>query len=147
MTDEERNAIFEQALRNISVERAEPTASCEAPEDDPLEMWERGMPKPEPTPPKRKLDTRQVRQDPNLYEWVEQRLLAEREFILEVAGKAIGEMLEEQHRTAKNALADEVRELKIELAELETTLCELRQVIAKERGLASSLPQSMRSVN
>ena len=54
-------------------------------------------------------------------------------------------MLAEQHRNAKTALQDEVRQLKIELCELQTTLAELRQVLARERRL-ESLPQLARTV-
>ena len=144
MTDEEREQIFAEALRNISAPREAKEKHASDLNQDPLELWERNMPKPEPEPPKRKLDTGR---GPTIYEWIERRLESERKFILEVAGEAIGEMLAEQHREAKRALADEVRELKIELAELQTTLCELRQVLAKERGLASALPQPMRTVN
>ena len=99
------------------------------------------MPQPEQPRPERKLDTAR----PDLFAWVEQRLQSERKLILEAVGEAIGEMLAEQHRNAKTALQDEVRQLKIELCELQTTLAELRQVLARERRL-ESLPQLARTV-
>jgi hypothetical protein len=145
MTDEEREAIFDQAFRNISVEREANVSHGKHLKEDPLEMWERNMPKPEPEPRVRKLDTGR---GPTIHQWIEERLESEREFILEVVGRTLGELLDEQLERQKTALQDEVRELKIEICSLETTLCELRQVIAKERGLGSAaLPQSMRSVN
>jgi hypothetical protein len=145
MTDEEREEILEQAFRNISAPREE-IGSGVTQLNDPLEAWAAGMPKPEEPRPERKLDTRRQELQPSIYQWIEERLETERKFILEVAGQAIGEMLEEQHKIAKTALQDEVRQLRIELCELQTTLCELRQVIAKERGLTPS-HQSMRLVN
>jgi hypothetical protein len=145
MTDEEREEILNQAFRNISVEREEMVPAGDHLDEDPLEMWERNMPKPEEPRPARKLDTGRG-PNPNIYQWIEKRLETDRKFILEVVGEAIGEMLAEQHKQNKRDLSDEVRELKIELAELQTTLCELRTVLAKERGLASAL-QPMRTVN
>ena len=101
------------------------------------------MPRPEQPKPERKLDTGR---GPTIYEWIERRLLSEREFILEVVGGAIRELLDEQHERSKTALQDEIRELKIELCELQTVIAELRTVIAQERKL--SLPQStVRTVN
>jgi hypothetical protein len=149
MTDEERNEILQQAFRNISVERKAKENHGSDLKEDPLEAWERNMPKPEepkpePEPPVRKLDTRRQELQPSIYEWIEERLETERKFILECAGEAIGELLDEMHKQAKRDLADEIRELKIELCQLETTLCELRQVIASERRLAlPSLPRSV----
>ena len=76
------------------------------------------MSQPEQPRPERKLDTAR----PDLFAWVEQRLQSERKLILEAVGEAIGEMLAEQHRNAKTALQDEVRQLKIEFCELQTRL-------------------------
>ena len=143
MTDEERNEILNQAFRNISVEREAKSDHGLNLDEDPLEMWERNMPQPEPEPPQRKLDTGR---GPNIYQWIEQRIQAEREFILEVAGQAIGEMLDEQHKAAKSALQDEVRELKIEICDLQVTLAELRQVMAQERKQLDHSPQLARTV-
>ena len=72
---------------------------------------------------------------------------AERTFQREVFAEAMFETLAEDRRlraqerdTALAALSDEVRGLKLELAETQTTLGELRQVMAAERSRALDLP-------
>ena len=75
------------------------------------------------------------------------KIEANREFQREVLAEAMVETLAEYCRmraegrdTAVAALSDEVRSLKLELAQLEATLGELRQVMATERRAALDLP-------
>jgi hypothetical protein len=81
--------------------------------------------------------------------WLRSHLKRERAFLLEVVGSAIGEIVRKQHQEAKNELADAVRGLRIELAEAQTTIHELRAVIASERAQVVDMPSPLRprSVN
>ena len=73
----------------------------------------------------------------------------EREHLLAVIGEALGEVRAEARKDAADQLHDEVRRLRMELLELQTTLCELRQVMAgADRGGSKTildLPPILRS--
>ena len=83
-------------------------------------------------------------------EWVDSRiavaLAAERRAVLEGAGEAIRDLLDEQRATARDELADEARKLRIELCETQTVVAELRQLIASEKAHVIE-PNPMRRVN
>jgi ribosomal protein L29 len=100
------------------------------------------LPEPEPEPPK--LDTDLGARIDAAVEAVRAEFRAElegsRAFILEVVAEGLGECMRTQREDASAELADRVRELKIELAELQTTLCELRQALAIERTQVHNLP-------
>jgi hypothetical protein len=87
-------------------------------------------------PPKaeRGLDTR----PPDLDERIAAAVLAERATVLEIVGQTLGEMLGEQHQIAKAELSDEVKRLRLELSNLETTITELRGIIANEAQRSSA---------
>ena len=65
---------------------------------------------------------------------------AERQFMIEV----VAEALDKERQAVKNDLADEVRCLKLELTEMQTTLTELRAVLAAERSRTIDLPDPLR---
>jgi hypothetical protein len=56
----------------------------------------------------------------------------------------LGEGLGEQHKEAKRALADKVRQLRIELTELQTTLTEFQRVLAADKTKVIDLPPILR---
>lgn len=110
---------------------------------DPLAAWKALMPKPEPEKRQRGLDT----MPPSPIDWtavtavIDQRIEAERTFMREVVAEAMVEKLTEERkafteerRVDRAELTDEVRRLTIALADMQTTIGELRQVIATERG-------------
>src|SRR5262245_44520601 len=66
--------------------------------------------------------------------WLRERLDEERKFMLEVVAQALGEALGKARQNSRNELADEVRRLRLELCEAQTTLAELRQILTAERG-------------
>ena len=71
---------------------------------------------------------------------LDQRLEEERADLIEVVGLALGEALDDQREDARQQLHDEVRALRIELAEVSTVVSELRQVIASEHARVLDLP-------
>src|SRR5262249_6872960 len=79
--------------------------------------------------------------------WLTTRLQEEREFFLSVIGKALGGVVSQAHKDARLELSEEVRKLRIELSNLETTLNELRAVIALEKARVVDLPSPLRRVN
>ena len=109
------------------------------PRPDPLAAWLHTMPKPEPAPREQTLDTLPI-------DWarvIDVRLADERKFLIEVMGEALGEALAEARKQSKDELTDEVRSLKIELANLDSTIAELRRALADERGRAVDLPNPL----
>ena len=74
--------------------------------------------RPEPEPPRRKLDTMPV-------EWsavIDERIASERELISTTIGAAIGDYVRDVRAEAKDELAAEVRKLWAIVTELQTTL-------------------------
>jgi hypothetical protein len=76
--------------------------------------------------------------------WLTARLQEEREFVLSAAGKALGQVVAQAHKDARLELSEEVRKLRIELCNMETTLNELRAVIALEKARAVDFPNQKR---
>jgi hypothetical protein len=62
--------------------------------------------------------------------WLRDRLDAERAFVLECVGTALGEALRKERAVAKCELTSEVRSLRIELTEANEVIGELRKAIA-----------------
>jgi hypothetical protein len=54
-------------------------------------------------------------------------------------------VLAEEHKVAKRELSDEVRQLRIELAEAQTMIDELRSVISAERNAPIDMPSPLRA--
>jgi hypothetical protein len=98
----------------------------------------------------RALTARAARAQAHTVDWsavIDERIANLHTFLLDVVAHALGEALAEQHRDAKHELEDNIRGLKIELAQLEATLSELRSVIASEKSQVVDLPSSLRRVN
>ena len=71
----------------------------------------------------------------SLYEGrINERLAQERERSVELLSQVIGESWRRQRRENKRELNDELRSVKIEICNLETTLAELRTVVSAERS-------------
>jgi hypothetical protein len=91
----------------------------------------------------------------NLLDVVDQRIsqqvaaaiAEERSIVLPVLSSEISRALDALDRHASDDLQDGLRELRIELAELQVTLQELKQVAAAECGRVIDLPNPLRSVN
>jgi hypothetical protein len=96
----------------------------------------RSMPKPEPAPREPKLDT-------DVVKLIDAKIAEERAFLIEVVAEALVEKLAEERKEAKRELADELRALRIELAETQTTLSEFRKVLADERAKVVDLPNPL----
>jgi hypothetical protein len=128
---------------------------------DALEKWTAGMPEAEPEPeppPRRGLDTAPA---PAPIDWgsvIDDRVEAEHEFTVEVLAHLVADIkrefagkvrkLREERSDAKAELVEETRRLRIELAELQTVVGELRQALAHERGKPLDLPSPLsRRVN
>jgi hypothetical protein len=70
-------------------------------------------------------------------------IAAERAFLLESIGQAIGKLLEQEAASHKRDLAAEVASLKLELAKLHSVLSEFRVAAATERGGIIDLPSPL----
>jgi hypothetical protein len=110
-------------------------------QDDPLAAWARSMPKPEPMRPERGLDTAPI----DYERMMDAKIAAERRFMIEVVAEALVEKFAEERKAAKAELSDQVRSLPLELAETQTTLAELRTVLATERSKVLDLPNPLRA--
>jgi hypothetical protein len=150
-SDADRERILEDAR-----ELLEKKVEAYVPPSEPV-RYKRYDPAPEPEP-ERWLDTAPAATDWSAWEtWVNTRirdaLLSERETLLAIMAEAIGTTLRrsltKERREQKAELEDEVRSLRIELCNLESTLSELRAVIASERAKVIDLPalQLRRAVN
>jgi hypothetical protein len=121
-------------------------------EHDPLERWSRPAdPEPakrEPEPPPAAVET-----DWSGWErWADAKIrnavAAEREFMLEVVGKALGQALDDLAESHRRDLDGSVAQLKLELAKLTTVLGEVRIASGSESGRAVlDLPPFPRSRN
>jgi hypothetical protein len=115
-------------------------------------QWQR----PEPEPPRDRKDRTSVRSQPEpepdwsgWEKWADAKIAnaiaAEREFVLEVVGQAIGEMLDKGREEARKALALQVAELKVELAKTRTVLAEAKLFAATgDRRSVLDLPNPLR---
>jgi hypothetical protein len=65
---------------------------------------------------------------------IDERLVQERERTVELLSQVIGESWRRQKRETKRELADELRTLRIEVANFSAELSELRAIMAAERG-------------
>src|SRR5262249_106193 len=78
--------------------------------------------------------------------WVDQqiaaRIAAEREFMLQVIGEALAEYVHRSNKKAKGELDDVIRPLRIEIAEQNGVLAELRRSLAAENAKIIDLPGS-----
>src|SRR5262249_24775669 len=87
----------------------------------------------------------------DFYAWLDARLTQEREFIFAAIGEALGEYvakaISRQRRDAKLDLDNSVRSLKIELAELQITLAQLREVMAASGKSVDAPTMFSRRVN
>ena len=75
---------------------------------------------------------------------IQAALIEQQQFLLVTVGEALGEYVAEQRKAVKRELSDELRQLRIELAETQTTISELRSVLAAERG-AIDMPSPLRA--
>ncbi len=71
--------------------------------------------------------------------WLHDRLIAERSFVLECVGQALGQALRKERAAARRELTSEVRSLRLELTEAGETIAELRKAIAaSNRGSSAA---------
>jgi hypothetical protein len=160
MKDEERKRILREARENVRLRDFPHAANVHHADPPPRVSKElrREWRRPEPEQPKPELDTnpelgRQATWDA-WNAWCDQRIAAaiaaERAFMVEVVGAAIGQMLDEESEEHKRALSLEVRELKIEIAKLQCALAEQRAFSAAgDRRSVLDLPNPLtnKSVN
>jgi hypothetical protein len=156
-SDEDRRRIMSEARAHLAHRDETETPLQRAmrlPLVDQVEKWKRDHPQQEP--PEECLDTPTPaidwdEVDRRILVLVDQRIaesiISERALLLNVVAGEVGEALAAQRQDSANDLADRVRELRIELAELQTTLGELRQAVALERGRVLDLPALPRRVN
>jgi hypothetical protein len=82
-------------------------------------------------------------------DWCDRRIrsaLAEHQkFILDTVGTALGEYVGEQRQATKREFSDELRQLRIEIAEMQAVIGELRVVLAAERNAPIGLPSPLRA--
>jgi hypothetical protein len=111
MTGEEKAAILKDAratLERLAVEQL----PLSEPHEDAFERWERLKPKPEEPKPPRDLDTP--------IDWdarIAAAIAAEREFMVEVIGAALGEYADQLVDEIEKKIAEQVDQLRAEIAE------------------------------
>jgi hypothetical protein len=123
-------------------------ASC-APCDGVQNEPEVTRPEPEPKKPEPKRDTNADRQA-QWDEWnqwadskIENAIQAERAFVLECVGQAVGQMVDDERQAYKRALQSEAQGLKTELAELKALLVEYRAFFATGDRSVLDLPNPL----
>ena len=79
----------------------------------------------------------------DLAAWLAAHLQRERTLTNKSVGEAISQLLEKEREEYRQQLSTEIRELKIELTNLEITLSELRAVMASERAQAIDMPSPL----
>jgi CHASE3 domain sensor protein len=114
------------------------------PSADPFDKYDarKVLSEPEPSPePERQRKRDTTRREPDWSAWnrwcdlrIRAALTEQRKFLLAVVAEALGEHVAQERKAVKRELADELRRLRIELAETQTTISELRSVLAAERG-------------
>jgi hypothetical protein len=81
-------------------------------------------------------------------DWVERRLAQEREHIITLLDEVIGASWRRQRRENKRELNDELRTLRIEVANFSAKLSKLQTIMAAERGgKVINLPVPQRRVD
>jgi hypothetical protein len=87
------------------------------------------------------MDERERREQQDWSQWdawcqahIRNAIEAERAFMLQVVGQALGEMLQKERQEAKSELVEEIDKLRIELARAQTTIAELRALTAGEQA-------------
>jgi hypothetical protein len=71
---------------------------------------------------------------------VERKLAEERAYSADLLAEVFAQSWEQQRREAKKELAEEIRNLTIQICALETTLAELRSTVAAQRDKQIELP-------
>jgi hypothetical protein len=141
MDNIERQRIISEAYATVDRLRDFEVEHRNAGGEDALERWAAGMPQKGPDLSAytdfsvlvdQRIATAIIAERERAGDVLAEMVAAERAFVLETVGQAIGEMLAEEHKLAKEALSGEVRLLRIELTNLEATVAELRTVIANE---------------
>ena len=101
------------------------------------------LPEVEPPPRERKRDTSPV----NWSAVIDQRIAAERQFLIQVVGEAIGEVREQIEESTRKEFEEQLRqarvdaaEAKIRLAELRISFTELREQLSAGHGGTIDLP-------
>ena len=112
--------------------------------EDALEHWDRLKQQSEEPKADRTDDDAQHAQQ--WMAWVDQqiaaRIAAERAFMLEVIGTSLAEYVHRSNKKAKGELDDVIRLLRIEIAEQNGVLAELRRSLAAESAKIIDLPGS-----
>jgi hypothetical protein len=155
VTNEEREQVLREARENMRL-RDFPDAANVYSEPPPRvpEQYRREWTRPQPEPPQRErgLDTnqdlgRQAQWDASWNAWADLKianaLAAERTFVMECVGHAIGEMLEQEREEQKRALRLEASELRLELTKLRTLLAEHRALFATGDRSVLDLPNPL----
>jgi hypothetical protein len=85
------------------------------------------------------------------FDWsaIDERIAAaiehERQLVAEIVGESIAQLLAEARKDTMKAMREELRELRLETARLNSESVELRRAIALERGTTIDLPSPLRS--
>jgi hypothetical protein len=105
------------------------------PREDVLEHWARNMPKPEPEPPRRKLDTAPIDVPAEIAAAIEAERVYTTEALMDVVQgvHAVAEAMENALARDADNLRHEVKVLNAEVASLKATLAELRLTVADTR--------------
>jgi hypothetical protein len=124
MDETERRKILDEAYSTLDRLNAAPPSEPRDPVAlDVLKEWRRNMPRPEPKPRERTLDTAPV-------DWssvIDQRIARMKDFVMEVIGGALCESF----NIERNAYADAVKERDRKIAHLEVELLRAQAELEK----------------
>src|SRR5262245_55128114 len=75
---------------------------------------------------------------------IQTALIKQQKFIFEVIAESLAQYVGAQRQEAKRELADEVRQLRIELDQAQTLISELRSILAADRSTPIDIPSPLR---
>jgi hypothetical protein len=126
---------------------------------DALESWSDLQPEPEP-PRRPQLDTTPRAEDPwaDWNRWADnkianalashrQSIRAEMQASFEGLSEAVVDLITQERKAMRNNLADQIKELRLEVTALEGTLEELRRCLRSQDAKVIDLPNPMRRAN
>jgi hypothetical protein len=155
MTSDERSRRWYSLLEKSRalLDAPAPAPRADDGEPDTLQKWAAGVSKPEEPAREildnKKSDVQEIERPsaPPIDDWasmiderIENAIEAEHAFMIEIVGNALGEMLRDQRKEAKDELASEVRKLWAVLTELQCTLASLVRIGVTGKAEVLDLP-------
>ena len=153
MTSDERSRRWYSLLEKSRalLDAPAPAPRADDGEPDALQKWAAGVSKPEEPAREildnKKSDVQEIERSSAPVDWasvIDERIAtaieAEHEFMLQVMGNALGELLRDARKESADELAGEVRKLWAVLSEMQCTLIALNRIAVTGKGEVIDLP-------